>query len=212
MNIKYKHLLNLLENHQIKVETLNFGFTNKENEPLNGKEGVLNVYRELGGSQSDLPDMFFEWNFSEPKKIIVLDDPLTFNRYRALTLREKLYENLTWFPLENYRRFCRNYEKECLKSGMANGIWSNKIANLHFGNASDPGDFFKNGSTGWKLQAFKDFVEDYVAVQKGFKIIRLSVYDNLMIEKKLVRLDSILEKPDHPYYEHVLNYVKRKLV
>ncbi|MDQ3393259.1 MAG: hypothetical protein M3512_03980 [Bacteroidota bacterium] len=172
---------------------------------------VSKVYEDLGGQQAKVPFLHKTFYFIEPKTIIVLDDYLHFNRYRAVALRSGLYEQLAFFPLDNYRRYCRNFEKECIKSGLKNGIWSNKESNYHFGDASEPGDFFKNGSSGWKLQAFKDYLEDAAALLYNYKLVRFSVYDNFLAEGKLIRLDSVLDRASHPLHNQLLGYITRRL-
>jgi hypothetical protein len=210
MKLKHKHLLNLLQANDFKVQNLDLKIPrNLFNK--NKHFDLYQIYKELGGIQEEFPHIEEELYYIEPSTIIILDDYIHFNRYRNITLKSILYEQIPSFPLENYKRYCRNFEKECIKSGLPQRIWANRESDYYFGPSSSPGDFFKNGSGGWKLLAFKDLLEDAAAYAINYRVIRFSVYDNFLAEGKLMRLDNILDTPTHPLQQQLLKYIIRRI-
>lgn len=173
-------------------------------------EPVLEVYHELGGINDAVPFDFPPYDFLIDDKFLILDEELHFNRYRNITLRSGLYESLPLIKVDNYKRYGRQFEKECLKSGMRSGLWTNPKAEKFFGKSADAGDFFRNGSSEWKLRAFYDFLQDANALISKKEIIRISIYDNLMVEGKLMRLDKILANSIQ-HEKYLVNFVNRLL-
>lgn len=210
MHLRQKLLLNILQanDHEIKPINLN---VNEELFQNNTDLDPSEMYRELGGIKDSFPSFKKTGHIISPNTIIVLDDYLHFNRYRTITLRSPFYEKMPHFPLANYRRYCRNNEKECIKSGLQKGIWDNRESDFYFGPSSEAGDFFKNGSGGWKLIAFQDYLEDVASYLLNYKLLRLSVYDNFLAEGKIFRLDNILDRPNHLLQPQLLQYIQRKL-
>lgn len=149
------------------------------------------VYQELGG-QDQPPPVFLNFTAELPGWALMLDTEINFNRYRNITLRSELYDELPSFPLNNYRRFCRMYEKDCIKVASAGHLWTNKEAEFHFGKSEAPGDLGLNGSAGWKLRAYQDFYIDLVQLMLPYKIMRMTVYDQLMVSGKMVKLKELL--------------------
>ncbi|CAN5561543.1 hypothetical protein BH23BAC1_BH23BAC1_40680 [soil metagenome] len=211
MSIKFNHLIKLLIAHEYKTETIFKRIESKDIQKT-GKENVANItYKELGGIQEHFPSFEVTRTVIGPQIILLFDEGLHFNRYRNLTLRSEIYNSIPAFPLENYRRYCRNYEKECAKAGLKTGAWSNTKSDFYFGASAIPGDFFKNGSGGWKLTAFKDFMEDIYWPFSGYRLLRIASYDHFMAEGKLVRIDSILERPSHPFQMHLIKFLDRRI-
>lgn len=210
MQLQHKHLLNLLQSHDYKIDTFSLKLT-KELFFKKERTEPFQIYKDLGGIQDEIPVFEKVWHLIEPDTVIILDDYLHFNRYRSITLRSDFYDKITSFPLEHYRRYCRNFEKECIKSGLQKGVWDNKESDYYFGTSSTPGDFYKNGSGGWKMRAFQDFLEDIAAYVLNYKLIRFSVYDNFLAEGKLVRLDSILDRAAHPLHSQLYQYISRRI-
>jgi hypothetical protein len=109
-------------------------------------------------------------------------------------------------------RYCRQYESECLKAGLRDGLWTFPEAEEHFGEASDPGDFFGNGAPAWKYRAFTEHITDIMSLYAGTPVIRYSVYDNLMIDGKVLQVrDLLMTSSDERYPEYLRRYIKRKL-
>jgi hypothetical protein len=210
MQLKHKHLISLLQENQFKIQKYDLQVDRKLISEIEKFE-PFQLYKELGGLKQECPHLTKTWYYTKPNTIIILDDYLHFNRYRSITLRSPLYDDIAVFPRENFRRYCRNYEKECIKSGLQKWIWSNRESDFYFGTSEEPGDFSNNGSGGWKLRSYQDFLEDAVANALNFKIVRFSVYDNFLADGKLVRLDSILDRATHPLQNQLLNYVVRRM-
>lgn len=177
-----------------------------------GKGWLTTVLAELGGT-GPLP--LFEkltFDFKLGRQLLVWDEELQFNRYRGLTLRSDLYEELQFPFVEGHKRLCRTYEKEALKMGMPQKIWEGPpLAKRIFGGSSDPGDFHGNGSAGWKLLAYNDLQIDLQTRIHGFKLLRLSPYETLMTGGSLKRLDQLLINPKEEQRAMIYAWLMRKL-
>jgi hypothetical protein len=171
---------------------------------------VANVFRKLGGEGPvPLPEVKCDLKVADIP--FFLDTDLHFNRYRLITLRADFYSVWTAFPLEKYRRFCRMYEKECLKAGQRSGIWSNDQAEKFFGEASAAGDFFANGAPGWKLRAFKDLLQDASVLLIDRQPIRVPVYEQALTSGKLVKLQKLFESRNQQSTEVLQKFLIRQL-
>lgn len=174
-------------------------------------EDTIAIYEALGGKGNlsripmALPDFWIGDQY------LIIDDALSFNRYRLATLRSPVYQQISSLDIDNYRRYCRQFEKECLKSGVKATVWSDKLSELHFGAASAPGDFFANGGPGWKSSALSDYLLDVYALASGLSLIRLPIYANLMVAGRLERLDKILIKGDEQSGKYIAQHLARLL-
>ena len=181
---------------------------------LNGsfsEKVFLETYHELGGKDI-FPEVKFTVRLMEFGRFsVVFDEAIHFNRYRAKTLRSSHYENLTSFPLMKYRSYCRKYELECLKSGTANPEWTNREAERYFEPGQANGDLGLSGSPGWKLAALTDFACDLIARQRKIRLLRISIWDDLMINQKLVKFKELLISPGKAETELILKFVERKV-
>lgn len=172
---------------------------------------IREVYEELGGKgETTLPvypkrfDIEFENNIG-----IFLDDGKSFNKYRLQTLRSPLYQLLPEFPLENYKRFCRQYELDCLKSASHSNFWTNPRSEKYFGLSEDNGDLTRKGSSSWKFEAFQSFLMDISPIFLNYRIIRISVFDNLMVNNKLIKLGQLLNSRSTENY--IWKYLQRQI-
>ena len=176
------------------------------------KSIYLEIYKSLGG-QTGHTEVKFKVPFLEFGRFcVLLDESIHFNRYRAKTLRSIYYEHLSSFPLSKYRTYCRKHEVECLKAGTSIPFWTNKEAEDHFGPSQQAGDLGLSGSSGWKLIALKDFATDLIARQRKIRLLRISVWDDLMVNKKLSKINELLMSPGPRESEIVLKFVERKVV
>ncbi len=170
------------------------------------------VYHDLGGLQP-FPGFIFHVPLMEFGRFcVVLDEAIQFNRYRAKTLRAGFYENLMSFPLTKYRSYCRKYETVCIKAGTAGRLWTNETAERHFGLPQAPGDLGLSGSPAWKLTALRDLATDMLARQKKIRLLRLSVWDDLMLGGKLMKLNELLRCPGDYEQEMILKFIERKII
>ena len=174
---------------------------------------LLDVYGKLGGLKPDLvkeiPPSFSSLLIDN--KLVTAHAELSFNRYKAAILRSSFYENYAGFKVESYLRYCRQFENNCLKAGSRGGIWTSPLAEQHFGLPAEAGDFFGNGSPGWKLIAYQDFLLDYSVSKTGFIPVHFTIYDQLMLNGKLVGLGDLLKSPGSDQYRAVVKYLKRRL-
>jgi len=176
------------------------------------KKRMLEVYHALGGL-ADYPEMIFSIPILEFGRFsVLLDEAIHFNKYRTKTLRSDFYESITSFPLMKYRGYCRKYEVECLKAGTSYPFWSNDLAEKHFGSSQPSGDLGLQGSSGWKMTAFKDFSIDVYARQNKMRLVRISVWDDIMINMKLKKLNELLMSPGKAEFEKILKYVEAKVI
>lgn len=176
-------------------------------------EETIKVYQALGGQQKQpairLPeDSFILLN---NKFVIFFDEVLHFNRYRALTFKSDIYQELPHIPRDLYKTYCRKNEKECLKSGLANNLWSFSFAEKHFGQASERGDFANNGSPSWKLRALEDFLLDVALLNQGVQVLRIAIYQQLMLNRQLHKVGDILMSGREAEKTALLNYIERKV-
>jgi hypothetical protein len=210
MRIRLKNIKRVLEDEGYKV-------LDADIPPVHGKdlykagllEEIVTIFHELGGIGEELPLRIPEYDLECNNIIFQLDDELQFNRYRNITLRSVIYDHLPDIKIENFKRYGRQFEKECLKAGIREGVWSSRHSEKYFGPSGEPGDFFGNGSSGWKLMAFQSFIQDVRAYIYQKRIVRIAIYDNLMIEGKLQRLDKILDTSQNTYKKILTNYFSR---
>lgn len=182
---------------------------------LKGKGEILleGVLTDLGGKGS-LPVLeHLKFDFKVNRNLFIYDDEVHFNRYRLATIKSPVYELFSFPWAESYLRLCRTYEKECLKTGLQERIWNGPpIASKLFGKSETPGDLSGNGSSGWKLNAYNDVQYDLVSRLHGFKLIRIPVYENLMIGGSLKKIDDLLLHPKEENIQGISNWFNRKLV
>ncbi len=211
-SIREANLHDILLSKYIPVESQDTIFSTWELQGTMDEKTLLETYTALEGMAS-FPEIKFKVPLMEFGRFSVLfDDAIHFNRYRAKTLRSSFYENLNSFPLMKFRSYCRKYESECLKSGTANPVWTNAEAERHFGPSQQNGDLGLSGSAGWKLKAFKDFAIDLIARHRKIRLLRISVWDDLLINKKLVKFHELLMSPSKAEAEQILKFVERKVV
>jgi hypothetical protein len=175
------------------------------------KDQVNKVYRDLGGTFDPALINVETYDLYTERFSLILDSPVSFNRYRLITLRSQVYEKLPGFDMEKLKLYCRKYERECIKTGLAYPYWTNALAEEHFGKAELPGDLIKNGAPGWKFKVYQDFLQDAYAAFTGKRLLRLSVWDEFLYQGKITRLNEVLLSPDAPSEEALLKYIERRI-
>ncbi|MCH6200800.1 hypothetical protein MMU07_14540 [Aquiflexum sp. LQ15W] len=191
-------------NHQLEVNP-NY---------LKGKgENFLNeVFSGLGGSGTVPILEKLKFDFKVNRHVFLYDDEVHFNRYRLTSLKTSMYEVFSFPWTEAYLRLCRTYEKECLKTGLQERIWNGPpIAGKLFGKSEIAGELSANGSSGWKLNAYNDTQYDLVSRLHGYKLIRIPLYENLMIGGSLKKIDDLLLHPKEENRQGILNWFSRKI-
>ncbi|MDF2157731.1 hypothetical protein [Algoriphagus sp. CAU 1675] len=211
-NLLIRNLLDIIKEGEVFFEDdfqleINPNFLDEK-----GKSWLKEIFEDLGGV-GDLPLLErLKFDFKINRHLFIYDSELHFNRYRLITLRSELYENLSFPFFESHKRLCRNYEKDCLKSGLQQRIWDGPpVAKSWFGQASEPGDFSGFGASGWKLTAYNDAQIDLQSRIHGYKLVRLSPYETLMTGGSLKRLDQLLINPKEDMRKVILSWFIRKL-
>jgi len=169
------------------------------------------VFEDLGGKSTDFPVDFPLPDLECEDAFIVFHDSLTFNKYRNITLRSELYDEIGSFPLGNYRRFCRSNEKQCLAKGTAGAQWTNDKAEYYFGESQERGDLGLKGSSEWKKRAFEQFLIDVLAIASNKKVIYISIYDVIMINGQLTQVEKLTLSQNEQATKYLWNYLKRLL-
>lgn len=177
-----------------------------------GEQLLLSAFEILGGKGFPplLEKLRFDGKFQ--RYVWIYDDEVHFNRYRLQTLKSAIYEAFTFDWLESYKRLCRTYEKECLKTGMQARIWAGPpLAQRVFGTAEVSGDLSGNGASGWKLNAYNDAQYDLLCRLHGYKLIRIPQYEHLMIGGSLKKIDDLLLQPKDEHGNAIAKWMSRKL-
>ncbi len=211
-SIRNKNLSRILTSKYLPAEELNRKFSATELKGTYYEKIFLETYQALDGLQA-FPKISIDVPFMEFGRFcVLLDEPIHFNRYRAKTLRSSFYDNLSSFPSMKYRTYCRKHEVECIKAGTSNPHWTNQEAEYHFGPSQESGDLGLSGSAGWKLIAFKDFMIDMMCRHRKIRLLRISVWDDLMVNRSLKKFNELLISPEPAETDLVLKYVERKVV
>jgi hypothetical protein len=132
-----------------------------------------------------------------------------FNRYRLKTLRNEFYQDIPFFDLQKWRTYCRSKEKEALKGGLTDEVWTYPLAEKLLGKADDPGYFGGNASPGWKLHAIANFCLDLHCHHHKLKFNRLTPYDSFMAQGKIELLGNSLKLRKQE--QAVQNMISRKI-
>ncbi len=211
-SIRLRNLSHILNSQYIPAEEIQRKFSSNEIKNTFYEKACLESYKTLDGIQ-EYPNIVFQVPFLEFGRFcILLDEAIHFNRYRSKTLRSPFYDQLTSFPTMKYRTYCRKHEVECMKAGTANPFWTNHEAEMHFGPSQENGDLGLKGSSGWKLTAFKDLLTDMICRQRKIRLLRISVWDDLMVNRSLKKFNELLMSPGKKETELILKYVDRKVV
>lgn len=211
-SIRVKNLSRILNSKYLPAEELNRRFNSSELKGTFYEKTLIETYKALGGLH-DYPNLVFEVTFLEFGRFcILLDEAIHFNRYRSKTLRSSFYDQLSSFPTMKYRTYCRKHEVECMKTGTANPLWTNHEAEMHFGPSQESGDLGLKGSSGWKMTAFKDFLTDMICRHRKIRLLRISVWDDLMVNRRLKKYNELLMSPGDKETELILKYVERKVI
>lgn len=212
-SIKIKTLMNILHAGEVPFEE---GFmlpVNKKILDAKAEQLLREVYQELGGTGEPvyLPQLKFD--FKVGRFLFLYDEESHFNRYRLKTFSSVIYQTFSFSWVDSYRRLCRTYERDCLKVGMQERIWEGPpIARRCFGNPEEAGDLTGNGATGWKLNAYNDAQYDLITRLSGYKMVRLPMYENLMVSGSLKSINQLLLSPKEETHLAIVNWINRRLV
>ena len=210
MNIRQKNLTRILSKKYLENDEITF-IDSKDLKGTQFSKDYINCYQQLGGIK-DWPQIRVKGYLFENRKFaVVLDDQLHFNKYRLMTLRSLAYEDFKAFKLDRYRILCKKFANECLKSGSA-ANWTDPTSENLFGASQSSGDLGLKGSSGWKYRAFCDFTEDVYSLHAKVKLLRVSIYDEILINHKLIKIGDILVNPKKEQEEFLLKYLDRRIL
>lgn len=171
--------------------------------PLESAEGVMRLYRELGGAQEHPRLAPGSWDFAYSGLLVELDESFHFNRYRESTLRTPWTAALPW--AESYGDYCRRWERLAGKGGKR---WSNDSAKRMFGGADPDGVFGAFGAPRWKQRALYDVMKDAAAASGQAHLSRVSIYDRV----DGVQLDDVLYRRAHLPADRIAEFVLSRAV
>lgn len=211
-SIRTENLNKILLKKYLPAEQINRQMDSNELKGSMYERHFLEAYEILEGKNPGQPIKFEPVFLEFGRFCILLDEALHFNRYRAKTLRSSFYESISAFPAIKYRTYCRNYETECLKIGTSKPHWTNSEAELHFGPSQQSGDLGLNGSSGWKLIAMQDLLTDLICRKRKIRLLRISIWDDLMVNKHLKKLNQILVSPSGESVEPILKFIERRII
>lgn len=212
-NLKVNNLISILSDQKVEFEA-SFRVETNEN-LLDEKANLLfsDLYEQLGGMGKFACLDRLKFDFRIDRFLFLYDDAVHFNRYRLNTFKSEMYKVFTFAWVDSYKRLCRTFERDCLKTGLQERVWYGPpIAEKCFGKAEEAGDLSGNGASGWKLNAYNDAQYDLLTRLHGFKIIRLPMYENIMMGGSLKKLDQLLINPKEGDQKVIASWLKRKMV
>ena len=169
--------------------------------------GIFEVYKKLYGQLQNYPVGFRGYDIQLKNCIVELDEEQHFNRYRALTLDSSIYNQTKCFAVSEYKRFCRDFESDCLSKADNRKYWSTSSTEKQFGKSSPEGILTGLGSSRWKQRAFYDFLRDVGQKISNYKLIRISVHQKL----KDKTVDEILSRQLSQYYDELFKIVEKAI-
>lgn len=211
-NLKVNNLIQILREEAVDLEESFYIDVNKEFLKGKGEALLDEVFTDLGGKGKPILLDNLKFDFKINRFLFLYDDEVHFNRYRLKTLKTEMYTVFSFYWSEAYKRQCRTFEKECLKMGLQERIWNGPpIASKVFGSAEEAGELTGNGSPGWKLNAYNDAQYDLLSRLHGYKLIRISVYENIMTGGSLKQIDALLLNPKEDNQKAITNWLMRKM-
>ncbi|WP_215226739.1 DUF7255 family protein [Echinicola shivajiensis] len=211
--LKVNNLIKLLLEQDLKLEDPFLLETNPNLLDERAKFMFQDLYNRLGGEGEFIYLDNLKFDFKIDRFLFLYDDAVHFNRYRLTSFKSAIYDVFTFSWVDAYKRLCRTFERECLKAGLQERIWEGPpIANKCFGDSEEAGELSSNGSAGWKLNAYNDAQYDLLSRLHGYKIIRLPMYENIMLGGSLKKLDQLLINPNEEYSKGIYNWFMRKMV
>ena len=179
------------------------------------KAGLVNevnrIYKSLGGIL-DVPLLpFGNWDICLNGFIVELDEEQHFNRYRTITLDSYIYHMEKGFDIFDYAKYCTDYESNCLKKSSWGKYWASPSTEKQFGLPGINGDLENSGSPRWRQRAFFDYLRDLFAIVYRVPVIRISVYDRIIINGQIKTTGIILLKGNASELNEMVKFIERKV-
>ncbi len=171
---------------------------------------IKEVLSDLEGNSYDgVEPEHFDLEF--PNFGLAFNAEKDFNRYRGKTLRSDFYESVTGFKIDHHQRHCRQHEDSCKAAAMNLRDWTDSHSEGIFGPSQPLGDLGLSGSAKWKERAFSSFLLDILCKEQHIKLLRISIYDGMVLGGKLVTLKELLLKHDEKTEKILVNWLKRQI-
>jgi hypothetical protein len=158
---------------------------------------INRVYHQLGGQLDSFSLNLQKWDMEVDGVAVELDEHLHFNRYRGLTLESSLYQDLTFFLLDDYKSYCKDHESDCIRACSHVGKWSNSSCERQFGEAGPHKELTGPGAPRWKQRAFYDYVKDSLPLLGLGHLLRVSIWEEVHFKSENIPIHSILKKYPH---------------
>jgi len=155
---------------------------------------VVDMYRRLGAVLEDFPLNLRSWDMNLGNIAVEFDEQLHFNRFRAETLTSGVYAELPQFPLAAYQGFCARHEQACIRAGKHGGKWTSESSEKQFGPSPSRGDLSGAGPARWRQRAFYDFVKDLSPLIIGVPVVRLAIWDEVLVNGRSVQFERLLSE------------------
>ena len=191
--------------HSLKKPTQEEFYTSEFDKDLQS------LFKNLGGLLEKYPTGFRGFDIRLKNKIIELDEEQHFNRYRLATLDFSIYTEFQENYIKGYKQYCIEKEGECLKKTNKIKYWTTESSEKQFGKSDEFKKFINNVSARWKQRAFYDVLRDVTPSIKGYKVIKISIYDTVnILDKELIVadiLDDILNRDYQKCFKEYLEEV-----
>lgn len=201
------------------ILTLNYGFGKDYPDSISDhdllKNGLLNevirTYKRLGGILVEPPFSFGKWDICLSDIIVEFDEEQHFNRYRSITLNSFIYHMEKGFDIMDYAKYCTAYENICLIKASWGKYWTSPSTERQFGLPGINKDLEGNGSPRWRQRAFYDYLRDVFAIIYQVRLIRISVYDKLILNGRIVTIGDLLDEKGPHNNSEILKFMDQKL-
>jgi len=179
------------------------------------KAGLINeldrTYRRLGGILNNPPLSFGKWDILLEDFIVELDEEQHFNRYRSVTLNSYIYHLEKGFDILTYNKYCTDYELNCLAKSSWGKYWTSPSTERQFGIPGPKGSLEVPGSPRWKQRAFYDYIRDVFASIYQINLIRISIYDKLIVNGKSRSIGDLLLENSSQGSIEIVTFIEQKL-
>lgn len=210
MNIYVQRIGELLEQLDLRHSAGAIQIRNPKWETSAHLKFIKNAFAELQGVTYDGVRME-RFDLELQNIAVVLNGEKDFNRYRGKTLRSEFYESHVGFKVDHHLRHCRQHENNCKAAAMNLRDWTDDTSESMFGQSQSLGDLGLSGSSKWKERAFAAFLLDIACKEQNIKLLRLSIYDGMVLGGRLVTLKELLLKHDEKTEKILVNWLKRQI-
>jgi hypothetical protein len=172
---------------------------------------VYRIWKKLDGQDDLYPLEFGSWDIILEKFILELDEEQHFNRYRGITLESFAYHVSNCFEISDYTKYCATKEQDCLKKSSWGKYWTSTSSELQFGEPGVNGDLNGNGSPRWRQRAYYDYLRDVFAIVYQVRLIRISIYDKLIISGRIRTIGELLDDNCQGNNAEILKFIDQKI-